>query len=128
MRCSIYQRARTVTASVRFLKNIAGLWLVQELRREMEQKGDPISFAELTDEARNADAFRTLIDPNDARFAAPGEMAKKIREFASETDQPEPETIGDLVRCCVESLALCYRYTMDQLESVLATKFDVLQS
>ena len=92
----------------------------------MEQKGDPISFAELTDEARNADAFRTLIDPNDDRFAGPGEMAKKIREFAGETAQPEPETIGDLVRCCLESLALCYRYTLDQLESVLATRFDVV--
>ncbi len=121
-----FTNERGVDGSVRFLKNIAGLWLVQELRRELEQKGDKISFAELADEARNADAFRTLIDPNDPRFAAPGEMAKKIRAFASETDQPEPETIGDLVRCCLESLALCYRHTMDQLESVLATKFDVL--
>ena len=121
-----FTNERGLKGSVRFLKNIAGLWLVQELRRELESKGDTISFAELTDEARNADAFRTLIDPNDVRFAAPGDMAKKIREFASETDQPEPETTGDLVRCCLESLALCYRYTINQLESVLSTKFDVV--
>jgi rhamnulokinase len=100
-----------INGTVRFLKNIAGLWLLQELRRELERRDEPMSHAELADQARNADPFRTLIDPNDHRFASPGNMGEKIREFARETEQPEPETIGDLVRCCLESLALCYRET-----------------
>ncbi len=115
-----------IGGTVRFLKNIAGLWLLQELRREWELKGDSISFAELAEHARNADPFRTLIDPNDPRFASPGDMAKKVRAYAEETGQPEPETIGDLARCCLDSLALCYRDTIELLESTLSTKIEVL--
>ena len=115
-----------LAGTTRFLKNIAGLWLVQELRRELIEQGDEISFAELADQAAGAEPYRTLIDPNAPQFASPGNMAGKIREFALETNQPEPETLGDLVRCCFDSLALCYRQTVDCLESVLGTKIDVL--
>lgn len=108
--------------TVRFLKNIAGLWLVQELRREYVQHGNEISFEELAEQARLADPFRTLIDPNEPQFAAPGEMAEKIRAFANQTDQPEPETIGDLIRCCLDSLALCYLDTVELLEQTLDRK------
>ncbi|MFK7769584.1 MAG: rhamnulokinase family protein [Mariniblastus sp.] len=112
--------------TTRFLKNIAGLWLVQELRREILEQGEEISFAELAEQATAAEPFRTLINPNAPQFASPGNMAGKIREFALETEQPEPETLGDLVRCCLDSLALCYRQTVDSLESVLDTKIKVL--
>lgn len=112
--------------TTRFLKNIAGLWLVQELRRERVESGEEVTFAELADQARTATPYRTLIDPNASQFAAPGNMAEKIREFARETDQPEPETMGDLVRCCLDSLALCYRQTVELLESVLEIKVDLL--
>ena len=108
--------------SVRFLKNIAGLWLVQELRREYVEDGNDISFEELAEQARLADPFRTIIDPNRPQFAAPGEMAEKIRAFANQTDQPEPETIGDLIRCCLDSLALCYLDTVELLERTLDRK------
>ena len=60
-----------------------------------------------------------MVDPNDARFSAPGDMSPRIRQFAAETHQPEPTTIGELVRCCLESLALCYGDTVDQLERVV---------
>ena len=115
-----------LSGTTRFLKNIAGLWLVQELRRELVEQGEEISFAELADQAAGAEPYRTLIDPNAPQFASPGNMAGKIREFALETEQPEPETLGDLVRCCLDSLALCYRQTVDSLESVLDTKIEVL--
>lgn len=111
-----------LAGTTRFLKNIAGLWLVQELRRERWEHGEEISFGELVEEARNAEPFRTLINPNASQFASPGGMAEKIREFAVQSNQPEPETLGDLVRCCLDSLALCYRHTVDSLESVLSTK------
>lgn len=115
-----------LSGTTRFLKNIAGLWLIQELRRQRIESGEDVTFGELADQARTATPFRTLIDPNASQFAAPGEMAEKIREFAIKTGQPEPETMGDLVRCCLDSLALCYRQTVDQLESLLNTKVDVL--
>jgi rhamnulokinase len=115
-----------LSGTTRFLKNIAGLWLIQEIRRERLEQNEDISFSELVEEARIAEPFRTLIDPNAPQFAAPGEMADKIRAFALETNQPEPETLGDLVRCCLDSLALCYRDTVDRLEAVLEIRIDVL--
>ena len=108
------------------MKNIAGLWLIQELRRQRVEAGEEVTFAELADQARTATPYRTLIDPNASQFGAPGNMAEKIREFAQATDQPEPETMGDLVRCCLDSLALCYSRTIEMLESTLDIKVDVL--
>ncbi len=121
-----FTNERGFGGTVRFLKNIGGLWLVQELRRELLEKGETISFAEMVDQARGVTPFQTLIDPNESRFAAPGKMAERIRRFAAETNQPEPQSVGELVRCCLESLALSYRHTVDLLESVLSTKIDVL--
>ena len=115
-----------LSGTTRFLKNIAGLWLVQELRRERIEAGEEVSFADLADQARTATPNRTLIDPNAPQFAAPGQMAEKIRKFALDSDQPEPETMGDLVRCCLDSLGWCYRHTVDKLESVLDTEIEVL--
>lgn len=115
-----------LSGTTRFLKNIAGLWLVQEIRREQIAQGEEISFAELAELATHAEPFRTLINPNAPQFAAPGDMAEKIRAFALETEQPEPESLGDLVRCCLDSLGLCYRQTVDMLELVLDKKIDVL--
>lgn len=115
-----------ISRTTRFLKNIAGLWLVQEIRRERIEQGQDISFDEMVGQARTAKPYRTLIDPNAPQFGAPGDMAEKIRTFARETNQPEPESVGELVRCCLDSLALCYRQTVDMLEFVLDTKIDVL--
>ena len=102
-----FTNERGIGGTIRFLKNISGLWIVQELRRELnlheEQEYD---FEQLMEAASLAEPFRTIIDPNREEFMAPGEMAQKIREFAECTDQPIPETVGDLVRCCLESLAL----------------------
>ncbi len=117
---------RGIEGTIRFLKNIAGLWLIQELRRELKQSGDQRDFAQLVEEARRAEPGRTLIDPNYSEFAAPGNMEQKIRQFARDTHQPEPETIGQLVRCCLESLALCYAHTLGQLETVLGHNVEVL--
>ncbi|TWU30247.1 rhamnulokinase [Bythopirellula polymerisocia] len=117
---------RGVDGTIRLLKNIAGLWLVQELRRELQQAGESQDFAQMVEEARRAEPGRTIIDPNYAEFASPGNMSEKIRQFAKKTRQPEPETIGQLVRCALESLALCYDHTLQQLESVLGKSIGVL--
>lgn len=121
-----FTNERGINGTVRFLKNIAGLWLLQELRRELELRGERCDFASLVQEAELAEPQRTLIDPNHGEFACPGNMAEKIRNRARELGQPVPESVGQLIRCCLESLAQCYRETTDQLESVLGRRIEVL--
>ncbi|MBI1374358.1 MAG: rhamnulokinase [Phycisphaera sp.] len=115
-----------IGGTIRFLKNISGLWLVQETRRHYEKQGITYDYAKLTDMAADAEPFRTLIDTNYAPLAAPGDMPLKIAEFARKTNQPEPTEVGQVVRCCLESLALTYRLTLEKLEEVLGKRFDVL--
>lgn len=115
-----------VDKTIRFLKNIAGLWLVQEVRRDYAQRGESYDYEGLTRLAGEAEPFRTLVDPDHTPFMTPGEMPRKIADFAEKTSQPKPETVGQFVRCCCESLALTYRRTMENLESALGHELDVL--
>ncbi|MDT8389992.1 MAG: FGGY-family carbohydrate kinase [Lentisphaeria bacterium] len=107
-----------IDGKTRFLKNIMGLWLVQESRNTWKRQGQTYSFAELEDMARNSAPFKALINPNDERFMAPGDMPERVRQYCDETGQPAPETPGEIVRCIAESLALTYRYAIDQMEHV----------
>lgn len=107
-----------VGGTIRFLKNIMGLWLVQESRNTWTKEGREYSFAELIRMAMEAPPFQAFVDPNDDRFLAPGNMPERIRQFCRDTGQPIPETPGEIVRCTQESLALCYRRAVEQLESV----------
>jgi len=115
-----------VAGTTRFLKNISGLWLVQQCRRAFAARGQTYNYAELTEVAELAEPFRTLIDPDHTPFAAPGKMLDKINHFANATGQPVPETPGDYLRCCLESLALAYRDTMESLQQALDRQFQVV--
>jgi rhamnulokinase len=115
-----------VDGTIRFLKNINGLWLVQECRRHFQKQGTHVSYEELTSQAAAAEPFRTLIDTDHEPFASAGDMPEKIAGFARSTRQPQPDNVGQLIRCCLESLALTYRHTLGQLERVLDRSFDVL--
>jgi rhamnulokinase len=110
----------------RFLKNIAGLWLVQECRRDLVRKGQEFDYPTLTRLASEAAPLRTLVDPSHASFQSPGDMLQKIADFAKASEQPAPESPGQFVRCCLESLALAYREKLEVLESILGRRFDVL--
>ena len=122
-----FTNERGYDGCVRYLKNIMGLWFVHELRREYQQAADDeVSFSELVDEAASTEAFRTLIDPTDSEFTLTGEMSAKIKRFAELTGQPAPRSRGEEVRCCLESLALCYRATIEGLEANLGQTFDRL--
>lgn len=121
-----FTNERGVADKIRFLKNISGLWLVQEVRRDLEHKGRSLDYAGLTEMAEQAEPFRTLVDPDHAPFAAPGDMCAKIDAFAEKTDQPAPTEPGQYVRCCLESLAYAYRQTMRELEGLLNESVDVL--
>ena len=99
-----------VNHSVRFLKNIAGLWLIQECKRQWDKEGQNHSFAALAEMAEAADPFTAFIDPDDAVFASPGNMPGKIRDYCEKTGQAVPESLGQILRVATESLALKYRY------------------
>ena len=104
--------------TTRFLKNIVGLWILQESRRAWARQGLNLDYASLTAEAEKAQPFRSLIDPNAARFAKPGEMPETISAYCRETGQPAPETPGQYTRCILESLALSYRTTLSEIEQI----------
>jgi len=104
--------------SVRLLKNIIGLWLVQECRRHWAEDGKTYDYATLTRMAAEARPFEALINPSDARFLPPGDMPGRIAEYCRETGQAVPTGEGGMVRCILESLALLYRFTLRQIESL----------
>ncbi|MEX0886197.1 MAG: rhamnulokinase family protein [Phycisphaeraceae bacterium] len=113
-----FTNERGVGDRIRFLKNIAGLWLVQQVQRDYAARGSDHDYPTLTRLAGEAQPFRTLIDPDHAPFAAPGDMCAKINAYAGQTGQPAPTSPGQYVRCCLESLALRYRQTLDGIEQL----------
>ena len=103
--------------NVRVLKNVMGLWLLEECRKRWARERDH-THEELLSLAGRSPAFRTLLVPDDPRFLNPPDMPGVIREFARETGQPEPEEIGHFVRAIFESLALAYRHALVQIREV----------
>ncbi len=115
-----------VDFTYRLLKNIMGLWLVQQCKRSFEARGRAWDYAELVRVASEAPALRSLVDPNDERFLNPPDMPKAMQDYCRETTQPVPETEGALVRCALESLALKYRATVGSLEELTGEKIEVI--
>lgn len=99
-----------------FLKNIIGLWLVQESKRQWEREGKSYSFSELEAMAKEAEPFRSFIDPDDPLFVPAGNIPERIRDYCRKTNQPEPRNEAEIVRCINESLALKYRYSLEEIE------------
>lgn len=112
--------------TTRFLKNIMGLWLIQESRRQWIREGADVSYADLEREALACEPFKCLIDPDDDSLATPGDMPGRIRELCRKSGQPVPAGRGEVVRCIYESLALKYRITKDQIESVTGRRYPAL--
>ncbi|MBR5188327.1 MAG: rhamnulokinase, partial [Clostridia bacterium] len=104
--------------TIRFSKNITGLWVEQESKRQWEREGEKISFAELATMAAEAEPLRCFIDPDDQRFATPGNIPKRIADYCRETGQFVPQTKGEIVRCILESLAMRYRYTVECIDEM----------
>ncbi|WP_135550371.1 rhamnulokinase [Paenibacillus cymbidii] len=115
-----------VERTYRLLKNIMGLWLVQECRNEWEKEGKRRTFAELVKEGEQAEPFVSLIDPDHADFMNPPHMPRQIEAFCRATGQPVPETEGAMIRCVLESLALKYRMVLDYTERLSGRRFPVL--
>lgn len=115
-----------VRGTVRLLRNITGLWLVQECRRHWQTEGKDYSYAELAQAAAESRPFIALIDPDDAAFAQPTRMPQAIAEYCRRTGQTGPSSIGEFVRVCLEGIALTTRRRWEQLQQILGRRFGSL--
>ena len=107
--------------SVRFLKNIMGLWMVQCIKKEYDDK---YSFVDFVDLAKKVENFHSIVDVNDHSFFAPESMVKAVQDYCKKTGQQVPETVGEIVLCVYESLAECYAKAVDQIEDMTGVKFN----
>ncbi len=110
----------------RLLKNIMGLWLVQECRRAFERQGKSLNYTELTRLASQARPFRSLVDPDAPAFLAPADMPVEIVKWCQSRGQPAPASEGEFVRCALESLALKCRLVLGWLEELAGSKVEVI--
>ena len=116
-----------VRGTVRFLKNIMGLWLVQECRRSLTRsEGQEFTYPELITSAEAVPTGGPVVDATAHRFLAPRDMAAEIRAACRESGQEVPEGIGPLIRCCLDSLAAAYKQALGQIEELQGFKFEVL--
>lgn len=111
---------------IRLLKNIMGLWLLQECKRQWELEGESISFAQMQEMAKLEKASVSYVDPEDASFLAPGNMPARIRAYCKQTGQQVPQTKSEVIRCVVESLAMKFKQTFDEIEFLLDKKLEHL--
>ncbi len=112
--------------TIRLLKNIMGLWLIQQSKRAWDSGGKEYSYAEIADLAAAAPPFTAVIDPDDPTFLPPGDMPARIRAYCERTGQPAPDSIGSMARCIFESLALKYRYVLETLTGLTGRAVKVL--
>ncbi len=115
-----------IDGTYRLLKNVMGLWLVQECRRSFERRGKSLDYDQITRLATESEPFRSLVDPNDDSFLNPPDMAAALQDYCRRTDQPVPETEGELIRCALESLALKYRQVLEGIESLTGERTEVI--
>ena len=115
-----------VGGTTRLLKNIAGLWLVQECRRVWKQANRYFGWDELVQMATATRPLVSLIDPDHESFVAPPDMPQAIRDFCRATNQPVPQSEGEVIRCALESLALRYRLVLGWLEELLGSKINTV--
>lgn len=112
--------------STGFLKNIIGLWLIQESRRQWKREGKEYSYADLEKLALAAEPFKCFIDPDAPEFVPHGNIPERVREFCCKTGQFVPETVGEIMRCIYESLAMKYRLTFEKLRECTERDYPVI--
>lgn len=112
-----------INNTVRFLKNVTGLWLIQECRRVWRTEGRQFSYMEEQEAIEQTTPFQSYIDPDDAMFLNPLHMPHQIQHYCQQTNQYVPQTEGELLRCIVESLALRYRFVLEGIEALVQKHF-----
>lgn len=111
--------------SIRLLKNICGMWLIEQCKKEW-QKEKPITYEEIVTAARNATPFQCFINPDSACFASPASMIKSIQNYCRETNQFVPESVGEIARSLYESLAFRYKQTLEKLQKLASFPIETL--
>lgn len=117
---------RGANGKVDYLKNIIGLWLIQESRRQWRREGKEYSYADLERLALEAEPFACFIDPDAPEFVEPGDIPGRIKEFCRRTEQFIPETVGQVMCCIYESLAMKYRFALEQIMQATGKRFSSL--
>ncbi len=115
-----------VANTILLLKNIMGLWIVQECKRQWKSDGDDLSYLQITNMAQEAEPFKAFINSNDNAFFAPGSMPERINMYLADNDQSTIDDEGQIVRVILESLALNYRWVIEKLEEINGSSVDVL--
>jgi sugar (pentulose or hexulose) kinase len=113
--------------TIRFLKNIMGQWMTNEIKRDYEREHGPIGFKAIDELERQAPPLVSFVDVDAPEFAQPGRMAEKVGAFCCRTGQKGPEGLGALIRCVNESIALSYRVNIDALENILGRSLPELR-
>ena len=111
-----------VNNTIRVLRNVAGLWLEQESKRQWEREGEKITYNELSDMAEKSEPLKCLINVDFPEFAFPGNMPERIMNFCKRTGQHVPQTKGEIIRCIFDSLALAYKRTLRQINELQSVK------
>ncbi len=117
-----YTNEGGVNGSIRLLRNIMGLWILQECKREWDRRSDAVGFPELVKMAMGAPAFKAIIDVDDPCFLAHGDMPARIQDYCSRTGQEVPRGRGEISRVIYEGLALKYRWAIERLEQDMLKK------
>jgi len=111
--------------TTRFLKNIMGMWLIQECKRIWDTKS-VMGWNEIVALSNHVTPFKSLINPDDSSFLNPGDMPKAVQDFCAKTNQPVPQTKGEIARCIYDSLVLKYKFTIKQIESITGKPIEKL--
>ena len=109
--------------TIRFLKNITGMWSIQEIARMLDYQ---YSYQEMADAAKKVAPFEQFVDLNDDRFTNPQNMIEEIQAYCKETNQKVPETVGELTMCVYSNLAFLYAHELEHLERLTGHSFDVI--
>jgi rhamnulokinase len=113
-----FTNERGADGSIRFLRNVAGLWLLNESLAAWRREGLDVDLAALLKDAAGVERLRSVVDPDDPRFAEPGDMPARIRAYCAQTGQPVPEGPAEVAACVLDSLALAHRRAIDALEAL----------
>ena len=122
-----YTNEGGVAGTIRLLKNVTGLWVLQECHRQWSREGHPFDWGEVMRLAEAAEPLQTLIDTDDPAFRAPLNMVEAIHEYCLATSQPIPGSVGQLARACLESLCVKYRIVLEQLRSITGRRLDTIR-
>ena len=115
-----------VDKTIRLLKNIMGLWLIQESKRQWQREGTELSYGDITAIAEKARSFAGHIDVDNSEFLSPGDMPKRINEYLAQTGQETTDDKGQLIRIILESLALRYRGVTEAIEDVTGDAIEIM--